>query len=97
MRKTVLLLIALTFAVPRRGWSAQTSPAPKIEGQAPAEIPGFKTAEGALTRVESAQQLLWSKGEDGKEIEFKYSTETQLAGGKDRHPAGVKSGLHSLF
>jgi hypothetical protein len=82
MKKLIWLLALLTFAIPALGWSAQATQAPtKIQEQPPAEAPGFKTVEGALSRIESAQQLLWIKAADGKEIEFKYSTQTQVTGG----------------
>ena len=78
-------LLAL-LAVPVKSSFAQTKQAPSSPSanqmQAPEQSPAaFKTAQGALSRVDSAKQMIWIKGADGKEVEFKYSAQTQVTGG----------------
>src|SRR5262249_4794816 len=86
MNKFIAMAALLTLlAIPTKSWS-QTKPAPNPSAnqmQAPEQSSpaAFKTAQGALSRVDNAKQTLWIKGADGKEQEFKYNAQTQVTGG----------------
>ena len=75
---TLLLATVLTsLATPAAMWSAQEK-----QSQPQMQIPSaFKSAEGDLSRMDAAKGLLWLKGQDGKETEFKYTIQTQVTGG----------------
>jgi hypothetical protein len=77
-------LLALFLAMPVAKWSAVQSQAggeaTKLESpsQAPA---AYKNVQGELARVDDAKQLLWIKRSDGKEMQFQYTSQTQVTGG----------------
>ena len=83
MKKLVSLLaitVALTLvALPVAYSQQEKTPAPVPrpgQGQAQAE----KTFEGQLTRVDPKAQSLWVKGNDDKEMQFRYTDQTQVQG-----------------
>lgn len=91
MRKTLVLLIVL-FGVSGVARSQQQSGSKTQESKPPsasaqenkvppaAQEPAQQVAEGALSKVDEQKQLIWIKTQDGKEMQFVYSKDTQVEG-----------------
>ncbi len=91
MRKTLVILLIL-FGVSGIARSQQQSGSKAQETRpsssaaqenkvppAPQE-PVLQIAEGPLSKVDAQKQLIWIKIEDGKEMQFAYSKDTQVEG-----------------
>jgi hypothetical protein len=86
MKTLLLASLLVPLATPAMAWGAQATPtqlqtqSQNMQSQTPAPS-DFKSAEGDLSRMDSAKGLLWIKGQDGKEMEFKFTSQTQVTGG----------------
>jgi len=86
MRKMLFYSLVLAlFSGSQSVLSAQNSPAPPIvKAPAPPRDPAaLRTAEGDLSKVDTEKQLIWIKSEDGKELQFSYSKQTEVQGAGD--------------
>lgn len=77
-------LLALFLTTPVTTWSAvqNQSETKAASVQRSSQSPSvFKNVQGELSRVDDVKQFLWIKRSDGKEMEFKYTSQTQVTGG----------------